>query len=1509
MDESVTFAASPSKELAVAPAAAAESSSLSLKFTASPTKEYVVSAATEPSAAAPHPAGPPPPPVPLAAASPAAAAVEETGRGKRQKKCRTAVVDGETVLLENMYDVTASHYVFSKPDPPKPKKAKPAPTAAPRPAAPRKAPAFEARRMAQNAAMRVEMEGHAARRAAFYASQRDHVAPFTNAATLQRLATEARGVDLGPRRPSVVVQPEEITAELRDYQLASLDWFADCYERCGALPCILGDEMGLGKTLQTIAYLAWLKFEKKLDGAALVLCPLSVLSTWMAECARWCPGLRVMKLHSSDPGERERLRRQILEGVGTYDVVVTTYEMAKAPSLRSALVQKVTWRCLVLDEGHVIKNHETEIARTVRKMHFVTALLLTGTPLQNNLVELWALLNFLHPAAFPDVGPFAEAYDLGRGVVDRDMLVRAQVVLGTLMLRRLKVDVETGLPPKLETVVQCPLAPQQVFWYRSLLLKENAALRRVEGGGDAAGAPKGTYKSLLNLLMQLRKTCCHPFLFPDAEGDPDETTLEELVAASGKLRVLDRLLLKLHRNGHRVVVFSQFSSMVDILDDYCRLRGWSFCRLTGATNRVRRVVNVRAFNEPSSPLFIFLMTTRAGGLGINLQSADTCVLYDSDWNPQADLQAMARVHRLGQTKTVHVYRLCAAGTAEERVLQRSQKKLYLSHVVNRNGGGEEGDDDMDKLSGGEVLSMVKFGASAIFKAGDNAEPSDADLDAIVDRSRGADDVVGNLVGGAEDNAEAFDATAEAVDTRTLFGSRIDAAPKTSKDIAATWKGLVAEGKRDRKQRVKMVEAAGSGYGSKLVPVLASNDYGLYDGEQSVFDRELGGADAAAFAVQKRRVLVPGRDYAHETTCLNCFRDAQGKPQGKKRRAAAPAAAAKAGEGPLRKCRLCPMVVHASCAVYNNLGEDTAMGTWQCPHHACVGCGRSTSAAGGLLFRCEACPVTYCEDCLPRSCKVVGECRRLVARGCPVQPQACYIRCSDACAAALAGRDGADDAAIDATFDALDLKEVDAANKKLFESMAHERDAMNAQDISALAAQRREKFQEDLVSMLLDKGSDVDGGGVRVLLKFHGSEYYGAGRQTMTHGFKGAAKALLDLGVARGDTAREVAAELEAAVDRGDLTYVNGSHPVSPTTVVEARYEASPELYAACAEKRAAEDDLRRSAADAVAASIAGDVTKLLLGDEGGDQPLKAAKSRFEASKMCPLGHDCRRKRGAHLCSLFPTAEARDLCVEVAQALVDRGVLEPHADSVGGAEMPWADRGDLASNWAQLRHLGLARTPAVAEILAAREKKRDAAVGEWKATALRRVDTLGWALVAELFPRERGDAAARELQLAALAALVDEGAFARAHDPAIMAKGDAAYARASYGVPLQAWRKSKPARRVGNPWVNNLHRPTYDGVDWDRVAQKWRVSDHFGRAGDLYDDLVEAARARDAVVFARGKFYYGMQPLPNFPEPVVHRAVVPNVPNVAGPFVDLTGSPAPAPRSPTSNENPVDLTSP
>ena len=357
--------------------------------------------------------------------------------------------------------------------------------------------------------------------------------------------------------------------------------------------------------------------------------------------------------------------------------------MAKSASLRAALVQKVHWRLLVLDEGHMIKNVETEIAQTVRKMHFVTALLLTGTPLQNNLVELWGLLNFLFPDVFVDRGPFADAFDLASARVDATMLEHASRLLRALMLRRLKEHVEKGLPPKLETVVACPLAEQQLFWYRRLLLKDSSLLTRAEAGGDGdegGGEGEGgggaaarrrrrrrrqaVYKNLLNTLMQLRKVCDHPFLFEGAEDDPDATPLEELVGASGKLRVLDRLLLKLHAKGHRVALFSQFARMIDVLDDYCRLRGWRYTRLTGATNRVQRMVNIESYNRPGSRTFLFLMTTRAGGLGINLQTADTVVLFDSDWNPQADLQAMARVHRLGQRKPVHIYRLVSGGTAE-----------------------------------------------------------------------------------------------------------------------------------------------------------------------------------------------------------------------------------------------------------------------------------------------------------------------------------------------------------------------------------------------------------------------------------------------------------------------------------------------------------------------------------------------------------------------------------------------------------------------------------------------------------------------------------------------------------------------------------------------------------------------------------------------------------------------------------------------------------------------------
>ena len=259
---------------------------------------------------------------------------------------------------------------------------------------------------------------------------------------------------------------------------------------------------------------------------------------------------------------------------------------------------------------------------------------MTGTPLQNNLVELWSLLNFLYPDIFTTMDPFKKHFNLNENVVDKIFLVKTQKLLEIFMLRRLKSEVEKLIPEKLETKVYCLLSKTQTFWYKALLMKDVSSLSRMEGEAELSG---NRYSLLRSLFMQLRKCCNHPFLFNGAETDPDETSLKELVASSGKLSVLDVLLQSLCKKGHRVVLFSQFTMLLDLLEDYCILRGWKYCRLDRRTDRARRSYLINRFNEPDSAYFVFLVSTRSGGMGLNLQSADTCILFDSDWNPQCDI--------------------------------------------------------------------------------------------------------------------------------------------------------------------------------------------------------------------------------------------------------------------------------------------------------------------------------------------------------------------------------------------------------------------------------------------------------------------------------------------------------------------------------------------------------------------------------------------------------------------------------------------------------------------------------------------------------------------------------------------------------------------------------------------------------------------------------------------------------------------------------------------------------
>jgi len=774
----------------------------------------------------------------------------------------------------------------------------------------------------------------------------------------------------------------------------------------------------LGKTLQTICLLAHLKFDRKTGGPHLVVCPLSVLSSWINEFKRWCPSMRVIRLHSSDEAERARLRREVVTDPETFDVAVTTYDMVVSANFGAALTSKLHWRCLVLDEGHKAKNEATQVAQALRKVavNAQYTLLLTGTPLQNNLHELWALLNLLHPDVFTDSAPFDDAFRIGGRThsVDSQALGRAHVLLKPFCLRRTKSEVEVHLPPKVETRVMCPLSEAQTFWYRRLLLKDSALLQRAEKDATTGekeekerAAQNGDWKRLQNLVMQLRMCCNHPHLFPGAAPE-GAVSADELAMASGKLKVLDRLLCRLKASGHRVVLFSQFTSMLDILSEYLTMRGYAFARLDGSTNRVQRTVDIMQYNRPGSPMFVFLLSTKAGGLGVNLQSADTCILYDSDWNPQVDAQAMARVHRIGQTKPVAVFRLVTAGTVEERIVQRAEKKLFLDTMVHRGGGGgaappstdgevpsDQADAVEQSLSNNELLATLKFGADALFRTDAGEEPTEEELDALCDRSpegdaRRAAVLSHRLSQAAAKSAADFEGSAAPISTFMLNGEDFSAARQkamksSSDDIAGIAAEFLERSQRARATTTTMVDG---------FAVKRANMYTMESGEPSVFGREAGPAldgtapGGPADAPEPRRLERAGRDYPHADLCQVCWMD-----------------------GTLFCCDQCPAAYHAECVGETQKALERA-NPWACPHHACQTCGRKAAAAGGLLFRCECCASSFCEDHLPEDVvthgRIVGECQRFKRLGQSHPAQACFIHCCADCADfAAAGFNGLD----------------------------------------------------------------------------------------------------------------------------------------------------------------------------------------------------------------------------------------------------------------------------------------------------------------------------------------------------------------------------------------------------------------------------------------------------------------------------------------------------------------------
>ncbi|CAL4950114.1 unnamed protein product [Urochloa decumbens] len=503
-------------------------------------------------------------------------------------------------------------------------------------------------------------------------------------------------------------QPSCIKGKMRDYQLAGLNWLIRLYEN--GINGILADEMGLGKTLQTISLLGYLHEFRGITGPHMVVAPKSTLGNWIKEIQRFCPVLRAVKF-LGNPEERNHIRDNLLQP-GKFDVCVTSFEMAIK---EKTALRRFSWRYIIIDEAHRIKNENSLLSKTMRIYNTNYRLLITGTPLQNNLHELWALLNFLLPEIFSSAETFDEWFQISGENDQQEVVQQLHKVLRPFLLRRLKSDVEKGLPPKKETILKVGMSQMQKQYYRALLQKD---LEVINAGGER--------KRLLNIAMQLRKCCNHPYLFQGAEPGPPYTTGEHLIENAGKMVLLDKLLPKLKERDSRVLIFSQMTRLLDILEDYLMYRGYQYCRIDGNTGGEDRDASIEAFNKPGSEKFVFLLSTRAGGLGINLATADVVVLYDSDWNPQADLQAQDRAHRIGQKKEVQVFRFCTEYTIEEKVIERAYKKLALDALVIQQGRLAE----QKSVNKDDLLQMVRFGAEMVFSSKDSTI-TDEDIDRII----------------------------------------------------------------------------------------------------------------------------------------------------------------------------------------------------------------------------------------------------------------------------------------------------------------------------------------------------------------------------------------------------------------------------------------------------------------------------------------------------------------------------------------------------------------------------------------------------------------------------------------------------------------------------------------------------------------------------------------------------------------------------------------------------------
>eukprot|EP01052_Picozoa_sp_SAG31_P013806 SAG31_NODE_840_length_11596_cov_3.056623_9_plen_633_part_01 len=485
----------------------------------------------------------------------------------------------------------------------------------------------------------------------------------------------------------------------------------------------------------------------------LVIVPLTILGNWQRELAEWTT-LDFVTYHGS-ACDRDTFKQREFSRPGLiprFDVLLTTLQMLQRETY---LFQKLQFDCVVVDEGHSLKNIDSVAFQRVLALKTSMRVLLTGTPVQNNSAELFALLHMVEPDKFPSLAQFTSRFGL---LEKAEEVGRFHKELKTFLLRRCKEDVETSIPAKEETVIDVELTFVQKQYYKAILEKNVAFLRN--GSRKRASAPQ-----LLNIGMELRKLCNHPFLVKGARDKlereaeaaaannsdagtiatnktaTDDHELQALVKNSAKFVLLDKLLPKLRKDGRKVLIFTQMVKLLQLLEEYLEARQFPYECLHGATGANDREAAIQRFCNTANS-FVFCLSTRAGGLGINLIAADTVIIFDSDWNPQNDLQAQARCHRIGQTAQVKIYRLVSSNTYEMQLFQCASRKLGLDRVLRHHDQkSAAGPGDVNnKIDAVEVEQMLRYGTVGVLEGGDDEQAAksaqflESDIDQILENS-------------------------------------------------------------------------------------------------------------------------------------------------------------------------------------------------------------------------------------------------------------------------------------------------------------------------------------------------------------------------------------------------------------------------------------------------------------------------------------------------------------------------------------------------------------------------------------------------------------------------------------------------------------------------------------------------------------------------------------------------------------------------------------------------------